>query len=97
MSLRFEDTTREISRNLELNNDKGFIQSNIELTCNIVEFANKIIVSILQNGEMDLSFDVPLPKLKEGKIPFNDDETDTYDVVLDNQVSSTQLLGVCIT
>ena len=93
MSLRFEDTTREISRNLELNNDKGFIQSNIELTCNIVEFANKIIVSILQNGEMDLSFDVPLPKLKEGKIPFNDDETDTYDVVLDNQVSSTQLLG----
>ncbi len=92
MTSKFENSTREISRDLELTDIKGRYSS-VELTCHIIEFANKTIVNIAQNGEIDLSFDVPLPKLREGRKPFNDTDADTYDAILDNQISSTQLLG----
>lgn len=57
-------STRELSRDLSVSDETH------QISCRIVEFEDKTIIDLLQDGKMDASYDIQLPKI--GVKPIRD-------------------------
>lgn len=72
MSFKFKELTRQLAIESE---------DPVEVTCNIVDFADKTIVSILRDGEMNVSYDIQLPKMNDRRSHYMDDEEAPDDLI----------------
>ncbi|GME81595.1 unnamed protein product [Ambrosiozyma monospora] len=75
VNMSFKDQHKQLSRNF-----KDEVQKDeFELTCSIIEFANKFLINVSKNGEIDTSFDVQLPTEQRRMNHYNYDEYDVED------------------
>ncbi|GMG56448.1 unnamed protein product [Ambrosiozyma monospora] len=72
--MSFKDQHKQLSRSFKDEAQKD----EFELTCSILEFANKFLINVSKNGEIDMSFDVQLPteQKRMNRYSYEDDDFD---------------------